>query len=151
MESFGNFKVYKNNCGCEDNCPKPFNGEYYNLNYIFDVLGLNEKVGNYVCNIFSSNCRKPIISDHGIYYYNLEEKSKLNIQQLIGKEVRVLRRIVDPETNQKMNDQYHIPLTKIEDVIFLNNIQEYRFLVIKVESDHTPINPSRIVLPISDL
>ena len=147
MLSFHNFNVYKVNCGCVNNCPIPSEKIYDDHKSLFSVLGLNEKVGDYVCNIFSSHCRMPIISESALNYYKLKEESKMDIQQLVGKEVRILRRKIDSMTKQKINDEYHIPLTKIKEISFYNNINEYRFLNIKVENDDVNINPSRIILP----
>jgi len=145
MLSLSQFGVYNDSCGCPEKCPIPLNNTYINSYQIFTIPLLGEEIGNYRCNVYSSHCRPPIISEEALKHYGFT--SSLDLNQLIGKEVRIIRRKVDDKTGQKIDNEYHTPLTKIKEISYYENIQEFRCLVVKVEGYDSSINLTRIILP----
>tara|TARA_B100001093_G_C26501189_1_gene873388 strand:+ start:297 stop:767 length:471 start_codon:yes stop_codon:yes gene_type:complete len=145
MLSLSHFGVYNDSCGCSEKCPIPQNNTYTNSYQIFTIPLLGEEIENYRCNIYSRHCRPAIISQEAVNYYGLT--STLDLNQLIGKEVRIIRRKVDEKTGQKIDNEYHVPLTKIKEISYYENIQEIRCLIVKVEGDDSSINITRIILP----
>ena len=149
MISYNSFEAYNDTCGCSEKCPIPIKNNYINSNYVFSIPLLGEEIEDYICNIYCSHCRPPILSEEVRKYYSLD--SRLDLDKLIGKEVRIIKRKVNKITGMKIDGEYHAPLSKIINIDYHQNIKEYRFLKVIIEDDNQSINPSRIILPTLDI